>query len=147
MKDIINEIFYNNPITEDESTDEKHTLERKEGYIYGEFDGTHLVAEEDGTRYPVPENYIGKSKLITGDELALKESEFTFAILHFTARRRGIGKIIFNDKEDCKRLLFDGKEYKIIFSLQRYFQLKEGDKVVCVVPRNGGEYCSIEDKL
>jgi hypothetical protein len=42
--------------------------------IRGIFDGQSMV-KEDGEKYPVPDNYASKSKLLEGDGLELKINE------------------------------------------------------------------------
>jgi len=116
--------------------------------IKGIFDGVNMITE-DGESYPVPDNYASKSKLLEGDGMELKisaDGDYYYKIVNTIHRIRAIANII---KEDDQLFVFyDNKKYKLNASVISYYELKEGSKVMAVLPKfKKAKWAAIEGKI
>lgn len=120
--------------------------ESEDNVIYGNFDGQSMITES-GEAYPVPENYASKSRLLEGDGLKLsiqENGEFLFKLVNPTHRKRIISEIKEN-KEGILILVCEGKEFKISASVKNFFKLKDGNKVMAIIPKfEEAEWAAIE---
>jgi len=106
--------------------------------IYGEFDGKDMKTI-DGEKYPVPPNYASKSRLLEGDGLKLyvqDNGDFLYKLVNPIHRRRIIVNIE-KDKSGSLILLCDGKEFRVSRATETFFKLKDGDKVMAIIPKFG----------
>jgi hypothetical protein len=102
--------------------------------LVGKYDGMFMVTEA-GKKYPVPDNYAAKTKLVYGDKLKMVEGP--------EGRRfKYVGRVPFVEVE-AKLALKDGRfvavakegSYKLIQSAVKYHNGEEGNEVVILVPR------------
>lgn len=119
-----------------------------EEIVEGVFDGQHMVSAS-GKKYPVPENYASKSKLIEGDILKLTITPFGQYVYKQISPKDRLnlrGKLL-QDKENGQyKVLAGGKEYKVLTASVTYYQGKAGDEVVITVPvEKQSKWAAIED--
>lgn len=101
--------------------------------IEGEFDGECLKVGDK--RYPVPENYLSKSRLVVGDKLKLtieKDGHFNFKQIGPVERKKVVGKVQEINKQyhvQVKKRL-----YEIPRASVTYAKAKPGDYVTIMVP-------------
>jgi hypothetical protein len=103
--------------------------------LVGKYDGMFMVTEA-GKKYPVPDNYAAKTKLVYGDKLKMVEGP--------EGRRfKYIGRVPFTELE-AKLTLKDGRfvavakegSYKLLQSAVRHYNGEEGDKLVVLIPKD-----------
>lgn len=103
--------------------------------LVGKYDGMFMVTEA-GKKYPVPDNYAAKTKLVYGDKLKMVEGR--------EGRRfKYIGRVPFTELE-AKLALKDGRSvavakegsYKLLQSAVRHYNGEEGDKLVILIPKD-----------
>lgn len=102
---------------------------------FGAFDG-HFMVVEGGEKYPVPENYASKSKLVYGDTLKRIVQED--------------GKELFKQVERVKRLRIEGVlakkdgrwcvvdaygSHEVLAAAIKYYGVGEGDEVLAAIPQ------------
>lgn len=118
--------------------------------ILGTFDGLNMV-EENGNTYPVPPNYASKSKLLEGDQLKLyikPDGAYIFKQVKPIASKRVIGKIFFDDEDNCFKAIIDDKECSLLQASVNYYKPQDGDQAVFKVPIKGFfTYAAIENVL
>ena len=119
-----------------------------EKIIEGIFDGEGMTAD-DGQRYPIPPNYASKSKLVEGDRLKLTVSgdgSFVFKQTKPVERKR----LIANVKQEGRNFTAIAGEdkYRLLLASATYFELKEGDEVVVLVPKDdNASWAALENKV
>ncbi|NCN24754.1 hypothetical protein CO101_02965 [Candidatus Berkelbacteria bacterium CG_4_9_14_3_um_filter_39_23] len=101
--------------------------------IEGEFDGKCLMTGD--RRYPVPENYLSKSKLVVGDKLKLtieKDGHFNYKQIGPVERKKMVGKL----QEINKQYFAQVKKrlYEIPRAAVTYLKAKPGDYVTIMAP-------------
>lgn len=112
--------------------------------IIGFFDGEHMVSEETGKMYPVPQNYASKSKLIEGDKLKLSLPSIIYKQLEKAKSIKTIAKVIKKDDE-LVVMTMKGKIYKILNFSITYFNLREDQEVLISIPADEkGYFAAIE---
>jgi len=86
-------------------------------------------------RYPVPENYLSKSKLVVGDKLKLtieKDGHFNYKQIGPVERKKMVGKL----QEINKQYFAQVKKrlYEIPRAAVTYLKAKPGDYVTIMAP-------------
>ncbi len=116
--------------------------------IEGVFDGEFMIGP-DGKKYPVPQNYASKSKLVEGDLLKLTiadDGSFIFKQIGPVEREKKIGTIVYED--DQYKVEVDGKTYKVLLASVTYFKLKPGDQATVLLPKGGkASWATIENAI
>lgn len=117
-------------------------------FVEGVFDGKSMM-DTSGKKYPVPENYASKSKLVCGDKLKLviaDDGTYIFKLISPIERKRETGTI--QEVHGKISVVVNDKKYKILKASLVYFKLKIGDRVTVLLPV--GTECTwavIENKL
>lgn len=107
--------------------------------LEGVFDGQAMVGG-DGARYPVPENYASKSKLVEGDMLKLmirEDGSFVFKQIGPAPRRRLTGTLEIDPSTQEPIVRVADDVYKVLAASVSYLKGATGDEVVIVVPSGG----------
>ncbi|MEK7143119.1 MAG: hypothetical protein AAB785_02825 [Patescibacteria group bacterium] len=116
--------------------------------IEGVFDGEEMI-DAAGKKFPVPQNYASKSKLVAGDKLKLTiaaDGSFIFKQVGPVNRKRVIGKLIYTD--DRWFVLVNHKKYQVLQASVTYFHAHEGDEVTIILPKSGEtEWATLENCL
>jgi hypothetical protein len=103
--------------------------------LVGKFDGRFMVTAA-GKKYPVPDNYAAKTKLVYGDKLKMIETR--------EGRRfKYVGRLPYVEVE-ATLTQKDGQfvavnpegSYRVLQSAIKYYQGAEGDKVRILLPRD-----------
>lgn len=103
--------------------------------IEGVFDGQKMIGQ-DGQEYEVSANYASKSKLVEGDLLKLiinEDGSSYFKQIGPVARAFLRGKISRNENNQYV-VQCEGQSWLILEAAIKYFQAKEGDEAVIIVP-------------
>jgi hypothetical protein len=116
--------------------------------LHGIFDGKFMVAE-DGEKYPVPESYASKSRMLEGDGLSLvikDNDELIFKMINPIHRIRAIKKIQEDKKTKELYILHEDRKYKLSDCVINYYELKAGSKVIAILPKflKNTEWASID---
>jgi hypothetical protein len=113
--------------------------------IYGFFNGKNF-AGENGIDYPVPSNFISKSKLIEGDAMTIEvENGLKYKVIKYAVREFKTGEVIkFGGRTYIEA---EGQLYEPCFSAISYYGAEEGDEVMIIIPPKGSQYCAIEALL
>lgn len=117
-------------------------------FVEGVFDGKTMI-DAGGKKYPVPENYASKSKLVCGDKLKLvvaDDGTYIFKLISPIERKRETGTI--QETRGQVSVVVNDKKYRVLKASLVYFKLKVGDKVTVLLPV--GTECAwavIENKL
>ncbi len=104
--------------------------------LVGKYDGMFMITEA-GKKYPVPDNYAAKTKLVYGDKLKMIEGPEgrRFKLLEEVERTETEAQLAIKDGH------FEalGKEgsYKIIQGAVRYWNGAEKDKIKILLPKGG----------
>jgi len=101
---------------------------------FGVFDGRFAVME-GGEKYPVPENYASKSKLVCGDKLKrfVLDGEERFKQVARVKREDVVGVLA---KKDGKwHVVTSHGSYEVLASAVSYWEGKEGDEAVVIIPQ------------
>lgn len=106
---------------------------------------------EDGRVYPVPVNYISKSKLLFGDTLKLIISEhgFQYKQIKLIARKNSLVKIS-EDSYKHYAITQTGESYEIPRATVSFYSLRSGDEAIAVLPLNKSDsqgMCAIEGAI
>ena len=112
----------------------------------GVFDGMNIVTES-GEEYCIPSNYTSKSKLIEGDILRVIISDKGQVMCKQIelAEREGILAEAFEMEDGEVVLLHSGKAYRITVASRTFWNIKNGDKVLAKVPKDGkGKWAAVE---
>lgn len=115
--------------------------------VEGVFDGEFMICG-DGKKYPVPQNYVSKSKLVVGDVLKLtilEDGTFVFKQIGPIERKKLIG-ILEQISENKYQVICDGEHYNVILASVTYYKGKVGDQVTIIVPKVGScQWAAIEN--
>lgn len=117
--------------------------------IEGVFNGQEMIGP-DGKQYSVPANYASKSKLVEGDILKLtidKDGTFVYKQISPVSRDRLIGRLVKDHKTNEFVVLAEEKIFKVILASITYFKGEEGDEVVILVPKDGGNWGAVENVI
>lgn len=116
--------------------------------VEGVFNGQNMVGPE-GEVYTVPANYASKSKLVEGDILKLtiaRDGSFVYKQIGPVERKRVIGTLVRDDETGEFMAVTNGDSYKLILASVTYYKGDPGDKVVALVPREGGsKWAAVEN--
>jgi hypothetical protein len=119
-----------------------------ETIIEGVFDGKEMI-DKAGRKYPVPENYSSKSKLIAGDNLKLtiaSDGTFIFKQIGPVERKKLIGKLAKTGER--WQVVCDGKKYNCLQAAVTYYKADKGDKMTIIVPKTGeSDWAAVENLL
>lgn len=103
--------------------------------LVGKYDGMFMITEA-GKKYPVPDNYSAKTKLVYGDKLKMIEGPEgrRFKLLEEAPRAESEAQLAQKDG----RFEALGKEgsYKLLQGAVRWWGGAEGDKVKILLPQN-----------
>jgi len=102
--------------------------------LVGKYDGMFMVTEA-GKKYPVPDNYAAKTKLVYGDKLKMIEGP--------EGRRFKLIEEVERVEEEAQLVVKDGRfealgkdgSYKLIQGAVRYWNGVEGDKLKILLPK------------
>lgn len=98
----------------------------------------------EGKKYPIPANYISKSKLIEGDLLSFKnyQTGVFYKQIKPVHRKNILARYV------GERFVTAFGTYKAIRQALLYHKVQEGDECLIVIRAdNQGEYCAIEGKI
>lgn len=116
--------------------------------IEGVFDGKQMVAD-DGTLYPVPENYASKSKLVEGDLLqraTTPDGRAYFKQVSRVERATITARLERVDTESGVAAGSNGKTYSLLHAPLRFFRATPGDMLTLEVPADGGCWAAVVGK-
>ncbi|OGL89313.1 hypothetical protein A3H75_02475, partial [Candidatus Uhrbacteria bacterium RIFCSPLOWO2_02_FULL_51_9] len=119
------------------------------GVIDGVFDGKQMVAD-DGTLYPVPENYASKSKLLEGDLLQLvktPDGRNYFKQTSRVPRRIKQARLVHIEASHGFVRTDDGGSYQILLAPLRFFRVNPGEQLTIEVPETGGVWAAVVGKI
>lgn len=102
--------------------------------LIGKYDGMFMVTPA-GKKYPVPDNYAAKSKLIYGDKLKMLEGPQGRQFKHIERIPRVEVEAQLSVKDGRFVAVTAEGSYKLIQSAVRYLKGEEGDKVKILLPR------------
>lgn len=102
--------------------------------LVGKYDGMFMVTEA-GKKYPVPDNYSAKTKLVYGDKLKMVEGPEgrRFKLLEEMEREEQEAHLAVKDGH-FDALGKDGS-YRLIQGAVRYWSGEEGDKIKILLPK------------
>ena len=102
--------------------------------LVGKYDGMFMVTEA-GKKYPVPDNYSAKTKLVYGDKLKMVEGPEgrRFKLLEEMEREEQEAQLAVKDGH-FDALGKDGS-YRLIQGAVRYWSGEEGDKLKILLPK------------
>jgi len=116
--------------------------------VEGIFDGQEMI-DKAGRKYPVPENYCSKSKLIPGDSLKLTitaDGTFIFKQIGPVERKKLIGRL--TKTGERWQVIIAGKKYSVLQASVNYYKGANGDKMTIIVPKTGeSDWAAIENLL
>lgn len=101
--------------------------------IVGTFDGTYMTTL-DGRKFPVPEGYASKTKLIFGDRLKMIEEGGQRHFKQIEPVRRTFVNGILSQKEGRFVAVTADGSYRLLQSSLRYYGGGEGDEVRIILP-------------
>lgn len=100
--------------------------------INGTFNGEGMVGENHYI-YPIPPNYISKSKLVEGDKLRLRitdaTGEFIYKQIEPVPRKTLVG--IYTGQSTVR---VGQKYYRIIQASLSYYRIQSGERAIIEVP-------------
>jgi hypothetical protein len=117
-------------------TDERSRSRSRRRVIEGIFDGECLRIGD--RRFPVPENYASKSKLVTGDRLKLtieKDGSYVFKVIEPVERKKMVGKLQEVGGEYQVRV--KKRLYKVLKASVTYLKARPGDYISIATPKKG----------
>ena len=102
--------------------------------LVGKYDGMFMVTEA-GKKYPVPDNYSAKTKLVYGDKLKMVEGPEgrRFKLLEEMEREEQEAQLAVKDGRF--EALGKGGSFKLIQGAVRYWSGEEGDKIKILLPK------------
>ena len=102
--------------------------------LVGKYDGMFMVTEA-GKKYPVPDNYSAKTKLVYGDKLKMVEGPEgrRFKLLEEMEREEQEAQLAVKDGHF--EALSKDSSYRLIQGAVRYWGGEEGDKVKILLPK------------
>lgn len=103
--------------------------------LVGKYDGMFMITEA-GKKYPVPDNYSAKTKLIYGDKLKMIEGPEgrRFKLLEEVPRVEAEAQLA--QKDGHFEALGKEGSYKLIQGAVRWWSGEEGDKLKILLPQN-----------
>ncbi|GMR19363.1 MAG: hypothetical protein BMS9Abin34_499 [Patescibacteria group bacterium] len=101
--------------------------------LIGKYDGRFMVTEA-GKKYPVPDNYSAKTRLVYGDKLKMVEGPMgrQFKLLEKLPRLEEDAQLVVKDGQF--EALGKGGSYRLLQSAVRYWGGEEKDKVKVLLP-------------
>ena len=104
--------------------------------LVGKYDGMFMVTEA-GKKYPVPDNYSAKTKLVYGDKLKMVEGPEgrRFKLLEEMERVEQEAQLAVKDGHF--EALGKDVSYRLIQGAIRYWGGEEGDKIKILLPKGG----------
>ncbi|MBU0732442.1 hypothetical protein KKC88_06215 [Patescibacteria group bacterium] len=116
--------------------------------VEGVFNGQNMIGPE-GEIYTVPANYASKSKLVEGDILKLtisKDGSFVYKQIGPVERSRVTGSLVRDDESGEFKAVAGSDSYKLILASVTYYKGEPGDKVVVLIPKEGGsKWAAVEN--
>src|SRR3989304_2778143 len=102
--------------------------------LVGKYDGMFMVTEA-GKKYPVPDNYSAKTKLVYGDKLKMVEGPEgrRFKLLEEMEREEQEAQLAVKDGHF--EALSKDSSYRLIQGAVRYWSWEEGDKLKILLPK------------
>lgn len=102
--------------------------------LVGKYDGMFMITEA-GKKYPVPDNYSAKTKLVYGDKLKMIEGP--------EGRRFKLLEEVPREEQEAQLAVKDGhfealgkeSSYRLIQGAVRYWGGEEGDKIKIILPK------------
>lgn len=115
-------------------------IEREDGALeppglLGKYDGMFMVTEAS-KKYPVPDNYAAKTKLVYGDRLKMIEGPEGRRFKHAEKIPRVEAEATLTIKDGRFVAVAPEGSYKLIQSAVKYLRGEEGDKVKILLPRD-----------
>jgi len=110
----------------------------QEEIIEGVFDGQTMVSAS-GKRFPVPENYASKSKLIEGDILKLTITplgQYVYKQISPKERINLRGELLQDPDSGQYKVRAGSKEYQVLTASITYYHGRPGDQVIIIVPKD-----------
>lgn len=105
-----------------------------EKIVEGVFTGQAMKGADD-KEYPIPANYISKSKLVEGDHLKLTilyDGTFRYKQIRQVARLTKTGTL--TEKDGQYFVVAEGNTYQVITAAVTYYKINPGDKVIINLP-------------
>jgi len=102
--------------------------------LIGKYDGGFMVTEA-GKKYPVPDNYAAKTRLIYGDKLKMVEGPAGRRFKHIEKIPRVEVEAVLTVKDGRLVAVSSEGSYKLIQSAVKYLKGEGGDKVKILLPR------------
>lgn len=102
--------------------------------LIGKYDGVFMVTEA-GKKYPVPDNYAAKTRLVYGDKLKMVEGREGRRFKHIERIPRVETEATLTVKDGRFVAVSPEGSYKLIQSAVRYLKGEEGDKVKIILPK------------
>lgn len=101
--------------------------------LVGKYDGRFMVTEA-GKKYPVPDNYSAKTRLVYGDRLKMIEGPMgrQFKLVEKLPRVEEEAQLVVKDGQF--EALGKGDSYKLLQSAVKYWGGEEGDKLKILLP-------------
>lgn len=127
---------------------ENNTSSGPNTIVEGVFDGEEMI-DAVGKKYPVPQNYASKSKLVPGDKLKLTitpDGSFIFKQIGPIDRKRVIGTL--SEKNGRWQVRVNGKKYQVLKASVTYFHAEPTDEVTIIIPKVGEcDWAALENCL
>lgn len=119
--------------------------------IFGYFSGEQFISDA-GKLYPIPGNYISKSKLLTGDRMKIVDDNGNFLYKNIAPVIRRNVVVIFERDLATNRLLArtpTGRLYKIHSAALTFYHVQAGDEAWITIPKDmpDVEYAAIEGMI
>lgn len=118
--------------------------------ILGTFNGQTML-DTNGKLYPVPANYASKSKLVEGDTLKLtitNDAQLIYKQIVPAKRKHVFATVVIDERGHLYARMDDESCRNILMTTSTYFKLKEGDRVIAIIPADeSGSWASIESVL
>ena len=128
--------------------DSQETSGQQEEVVEGVFDGQAMVGS-DGKKYPVPENYASKSKMVQGDILKLTITSYgQYVYKQISPKERiNLRGVLEQDTENRQFSVKVGeRQYKVLTASVTYYDGKSGDQAVIIVPQDQeSAWAAVED--
>jgi len=104
--------------------------------LVGKYDGRFMVTQA-GKKYPVPDNYSAKTRLVYGDKLKMTEGPLgrQFKLVEKLSRVEADAQLAIKDGQF--EALGKGGSYRLLQSAVKYWGGEEGDKVKILLPEGG----------
>jgi len=103
--------------------------------LVGKYNGMFMVTEA-GKKYPVPDNYAAKTKLVYGDKLKMVEGPEGRRFKHISKVPRTEEEAVLTMKDGRLVAVASEGSYRLLQTAVRHHNGKEGDKVKILLPRD-----------